>query len=307
MKNSLNKFLRTILSLALTQNPGNSISSSMYIFKNKNKWIYRFIFGSTDDRDLFENIKAKLGGNFEILMVHSSLNAMLPMYCGEPRILLSLLINFCKERNITLAMPSYFLGSNKKAKEHYSNGKNRFDAGTTISGMGLMTEIFRRMPDVRRSIHPTHSLCALGPLADLLTRDHHIAETTFGEGTPFQKMIKHKTVILGIGTKIHQAMTQVHTAEDILKDEYPAQIISGTIQVKCIDANGETLNYNLRIRRPEFILDVKNVHKILKGKVSEWDHKGIHFILAEADVVTDTVIEAARKGNIIYKVAAPSN
>lgn len=301
MKNSLNKFLKTIFSLALTQNPGNSISSSIYIFKNKNKRIFRFLYGSTDDRELFENIKAKLGGDFEILMVHSSLNAILPMYKGEPRILLSLLITYCKERNITLAMPSYFLGSNRKAREHYLIGKNRFDVRTTISGMGIMTEIFRRMPGVSRSIHPTHSLCALGPLADVLTKDHHFADTTFGEGTPFQKMVKHKTLILGIGTKIHQAMTQVHTAEDILKDEYPAPIFSEIIQVKCIDADGEAFNYNLRIRRPEYVLDVKNVHKILKGKVLEWDYKGIHFILAEADVITDTVIEAARSGKIIFK------
>jgi len=33
----------------------------------------------------------------------------------------------------------------------------------------------------------------------------------------------------------------------------------------------------------------------------EWTYKGIPFLLAQADVVTKTIIEAARKGQTIYK------
>ena len=39
---------------------------------------------------------------------------------------------------------------------------------------GLLCEVFRRLPDVRRSIHLGASVCAFGPQADFLVRDHHL-------------------------------------------------------------------------------------------------------------------------------------
>src|SRR5437868_258748 len=38
---------------------------------------------------------------------------------------------------------------------------------------GLLCEVFRRVPDVRRSIHLSSSVCAIGANADCLFRDHH--------------------------------------------------------------------------------------------------------------------------------------
>src|ERR1700722_9964575 len=37
---------------------------------------------------------------------------------------------------------------------------------------GLLCEAFRRTPGVRRSIHLSSSVCAIGPTADYLIRDH---------------------------------------------------------------------------------------------------------------------------------------
>ena len=49
-------------------------------------------------------------------------------------------------------------------------------------------------------------------------------------------------------------------------------------------------------------IDLKSFRKILKKmKIMEWTYKGIPFFLTQADVVTETLIEAARNGQTIYK------
>jgi len=302
MRNFLYNFAKRIISLVLTQEPWNNINTSLYKFKTRHKWIFQLIYGTASDEEIFNNILQRLDGKIEIIMIHSSLNGMIPMYNGNPSKLLSLIISYCKQNNITLAMPTFFGGSNLQAKEHYESGKHVFDVSNTISEMGMLTEIFRRIPGVVRSIHPTHSICALGPLADELTRNHHLADTTFGEGTPFCEMIKYNTIILGLGVKSYSAGTQIHSAEDILKDKYPIALHSDIIPVTCFDQSGNTLIYNLRIRKKDYIYDWKTIRKELKKIGKEWTYKSIPFYLTQANIVTETFIEAAKKGQTIYKL-----
>ena len=63
---------------------------------------------------------------------------------------------------------------------------------------------------------------------------------------------------------------------------------------------GINIIYNLRIRKREYKIDRNTVKKILRKKVIEWTYKGIPFLLAQADVVTEAIIEAARNGRTIY-------
>lgn len=49
---------------------------------------------------------------------------------------------------------------------------------------GLLTESFRRHAGVRRSIHLIASVCALGPAAECLVRDHHLDEFAWGAKSP---------------------------------------------------------------------------------------------------------------------------
>lgn len=297
----MKKILKMLISIVLTQESGNTIGASLYKFKNKHKWIFRLLYGTANDEEIFNNVLQKLDGKFDILMVHSSLNDMVPMYTGRLNKLLYIILSYCKQNNITLAMPTFFSGSNWEAKEYYENGKHIFNVKKTFSQMGMLSELFRRTPNVKRSIHPTHSICALGPLADVLTKNHHQADTTFGEGTPFGEVIKYRTIILGIGTKSPQPLTQVNSAPDIMKNEFPLTLYSEIVPVTCVDETGNKLIYNLRIRKREFKIDRKTVKKILRKKVTEWTYKGIPFLLAKSDVVTEAIIEAARNGQTIYK------
>ena len=301
MKNSLKNFIRILISIVLTQETGNTIHLSLFRFRNKHKRIYRLIYGKASNENILDCISGKLDGKFDILMIHSSLNDMIPMYIGNPGELLSMLVTYCRRNNITLAMPTFFDGSNLQAKKYYENGKNKFDVRKTFSGTGILSEMFRKTKDVKRSIHPTHSVCALGPLADELTKNHHLSITTCGDGTPFGEMIKYRTMILGIGAKV-DALTQVHSTEDIMKDKFPVPLFTDTLPITCLDELGNAIIYNLRIKNPEYAIDERVFYSILKRvKVIEWTYKGIPFFLTEANAVTETFIEAARNGLTIYK------
>jgi hypothetical protein len=297
----MKNFVRNIISIVLTQEFGNKINASLYKFRNKHKWVFRLIYGTVNDEEIFNNVLQNLDGKFDILMIHSSLNDMIPMYTGSLNKLLLIILTYCKQNNITLAMPTFFSGSNWEAKEYYENGKHIFNVGKTFSQMGMLSELFRRTPNVKRSIHPTHSICAFGPLADQLTKNHHKADTTFGEGTPFGEVLKFRTIILGIGTKSPQPLTQVNAVPDIMKSEFPITLYSDIIPVTCVDEMGINIIYHLRIRKREFMIDRKTVKKIVRSRVMEWTYKGIPFLLTQADVVTEAIIEAAKNGQTIYK------
>ena len=301
MKNFIQNFVRAAISITLTQESKNTIHASLFKFKNKHKRIYRFINGKASDEEIIDFISSKMDGKFDILMVHSSLNNMIPMYIGNPGKLLSMLITYCKKNDITLVMPTLFDGSNFQAKKFYENGKNIFDVRKTISEMGILSEMFRRTEGTKRSIHPTHSVCALGPLASKLTKSHHLSTTSCGDGTPFGEMIKYRTMILGIGTKA-DTLTQVHSAEDLMNDKFPIHLFTNTLPVTCLDETGKTIIYNLRIKNPEYVINETSFYRILKKlEIREWTYKGIPFFLTQADVVTKTFIEAASNGQTIYK------
>jgi len=92
-----------------------------------------------------------------------------------------------------------------------------FDVTRTPSRAGKLTESFRQRPGVLRSLHPSHSITALGPLAEWLTRDHHRDTTPFGPNSPFVRLIEAQGKILCLAVKIAY-MTSYHVLEDSVPD-----------------------------------------------------------------------------------------
>jgi len=293
-------YLYDVMRKMFDQRFRNKIKHSIYKYRTKNRAIFSLIYATFTDDELINHLVKKLDGDYDILMIHSSFNSMTPMYKGKLNNFLNRLISYCEEKRITLVMPSFFFG-----KDAYNYGsyykEHHFDVKKTISQMGLLTELFRRKSGVKRSIHPTHSVCAYGQLAEEMTKGHHLADTSCGEGTPFGYMAQHKTNILGLGTKYFRVLTQVHTAEDMLKDEFPIKFkTKEIISVMCKDERGEELNYSLRNIEGEYRRDARLITKIIGKKIKKWKYKGIPMFLTEANVITDTLIDAAQKGVTIY-------
>jgi aminoglycoside 3-N-acetyltransferase len=174
------------------------------------------------------------------------------------------------------------------------------------SEMGLVTEIFRRMSGVKRSLHPTHSVCALGPLAEELTATHHLAPTRTGHGTPFEVMARKRCVIAGLGVEYFRVLTQTHTAEDMLGDEFPVKFEKDTFPVTMLDWKGNKVSYELCVLSPPKTLDNTLLRSILrKGELREWNFRGTRLFVTFADRVTKRLIDAARQGLTVYGVFSP--
>jgi len=89
----------------------------------------------------------------------------------------------------TLVMPAFTYGLEPE-----------FDVTNSRSLTGLLTELFRQTPDVIRSWHPTHSVCAWGKRGDELCTNHEKTQP-FGQESPLQRLIDWggKVMFIGVG------------------------------------------------------------------------------------------------------------
>jgi aminoglycoside 3-N-acetyltransferase len=106
---------------------------------------------------------------------------------------------------------------------------------------GLLCEVFRRLPEVRRSIHLGASVCAIGPQADFLVRDHHLTRLPWGPNSPFCRLAELDARMLGLGAGF-EYMTPLHAAECLLYEEVPyfRGVFDGTVKYRWKRASGAT-------------------------------------------------------------------
>jgi aminoglycoside 3-N-acetyltransferase len=101
-----------------------------------------------------------------------------------------------------------------------SNSAAPIDFDSVPSKAGLVSEVFRRMPGVRRSISNNHSVCALGPNAAFLTDSHHLSTTSWDKSSPYRRIasLPNAWVVgFGVGHGL-RAATALHCVESELPD-----------------------------------------------------------------------------------------
>lgn len=282
----------------------NRLKRRIVVARQRLAPVYVLRHGRFDADDLRAELERRLPPDFEILMVHCSLNALRPMYREGPAELLRCLLDLCGPDR-TLAMPAFFFGGPEGDAERYYRRRPRFDVRRQPSEMGLLSEVFRRREGVRRSLHPTHSVCALGPLAGELTARHHLAGTTFGEATPFGVMAARRTAILGIGTEYFRSLTQVHAAEDLLGGRYPIAVRPASLEVSIKDADGEVVPYALPLSTERRQWHIELLDDLLSAdELVRWRFHGAPFFVTTAGGVTEALVDAALRGRTIYDPSA---
>ena len=98
--------------------------------------------------------------------------------------------------------------------------QNVFDVLETKSCVGYLSEYFRtQVKGVRRSLHATHSCCAVGARADFLLSGHEKDSTPVGENSPFRKLpaCGGKILMLGCGFACN---TSMHGVEETAMPPY---------------------------------------------------------------------------------------
>ena len=115
-----------------------------------------------------------------------------------------------------------------------------FDVRTTPSYTGYLTEFARQQPNAIRSLHPTKSVCALGPLAKELTSEHHKSPYPYDMCSPYFKIVEEQSAkIIGLGVTTHN-LPFVHCVSDILKDEFVVDSYHKPVfEAKCINYQAE--------------------------------------------------------------------
>ena len=296
----LRRRLYNLLRSTLSQRRRNRLKRHVTQLRSRLAPLYRARYGAFDAQELCDEIARRLPQDVEIIMVHCSLNDLQPMYRAGPRELLDALVRLCGADR-TLVMPTFFFGGPDQDAGLYYRETRVFDAGRHPSQMGLLSELFRRRTGVRRSVHPTASVSALGPLADELVRGHHLAATTFGKGTPFDVMAQRRTAIVGIGTEYFRSLSQVHAAEDLLEERYPLPLRASSLPVQLRDVDGTVHDYELRVNAEPMGRRLERLERLLApGELVQWRFHGVPLYVTSAARVTEALTEAALRGETIY-------
>jgi aminoglycoside 3-N-acetyltransferase len=286
----------------LSQERRNRIKRYQQRLRGRLQWYYRARFGSFSVDELKRDIASHIGADFEILMVHSAFEGLTPMFRGSVSDLKRMLIGVC-EPDRTLVMPAFVFGGWSFDPVGHYRQKPIFDARKTPSEMGLLTEVFRRHPGVLRSLHPTHSVCALGPLAGEVTDRHHEDAYGCGPASPFGVMDHHRTIILGLGVRYFRALTHVHYAEQLLGADFPVPFREETAPVLLKDGERGQREYLLRVKTFQGERTLERLRKFLTpGDMIEWQFHGVWMYAVSAAKVTRALLDQAKKGVSIYAV-----
>lgn len=97
--------------------------------------------------------------------------------------------------------------------------KPPFDRRSSATPLGAVPDRFWRRAEAVRSLHPTHSVAAIGKGAEDLIRDHEKAPTAYSEGTPYHTLAMQggKVLLLGVD---QDRNTTLHTAEALAEAPY---------------------------------------------------------------------------------------
>jgi aminoglycoside 3-N-acetyltransferase len=151
--------------------------------------------------DSFRSLGIKPGTR---LVVHSALRSLGPIENGADTVLDALIE--CIGQSGLLIVPTFT----------YNN--DVFDPETTPSRTGILTEILRKRPGAVRSLHPTHSVAAIGEGAAEVCEGHHLLPG-LGIDSPLDRVAKAGggILLLGVG---HVSNSTVHVGEAYARVHY---------------------------------------------------------------------------------------
>lgn len=138
----------------------------------------------------------------------------------------------------TLLVPA--LSYNTTMKEHLDTVAG-FDVRTAPNAMGAISNILMQRPDALRSVHPSHSVVAIGEHAAYYVHGHESDPTPFGPNSPYHKltMSNGSIVMLGVGLN---SVTNFHVIEDLLGPAMPFKVyLSSARDVACVRTDGSTI------------------------------------------------------------------
>jgi len=220
-----------------------------------------------------------------LLLVHSSLSS-LGYVSGGARGVIDALGEALGPEG-TLAMPTH-------SWNRMERGCREFDARRTPSCVGRITEVFRGLPGVVRSLHPTHSVAARGPLAERLVADHQESPTPCGDGTPYARLMDRGGQVLFLGVTLH-VNTCFHGME--AKAGVPYLLREQPEEFTLVDASGRSSAALILRHRKGIARRFAQTEELLvrEGIVRRGEVGPARSLLAEAGPMRDLIVPRLRE------------
>lgn len=202
----------------------------------------------------------------------------------------------------TVLFPTYPNRSPVSSFEYLLRG-SVFDVRRTPSYTGLLSEFARRQRGAVRSLHPTKSVCAIGPDSVELTSTHQNSPYPYDTCSPYYKLVEHNARIIGLGVRT-QYLSFVYTIDDALKANPPVRTYYPEIfPAKCVNYNGETVTVETYAHNMDMV--VHDVPAFMKRHIrpdvcSDLTINGMKFFRADARRLFDTMLELAKAGITPY-------
>ena len=137
----------------------------------------------------------------------------------------------------TVVFPTY--PNHRISSYEWLKQGNVFDVRRTPSYTGILTEFARRQRKAVRSLHPTKSVCAIGPAAKELTATHQLSPYPYDVGSPYYKLIAGSGKIIGLGATTNY-ISFGYCVDDAFKEKFPVRVYHEEIlAAPCIDYEGK--------------------------------------------------------------------
>jgi aminoglycoside 3-N-acetyltransferase len=231
-----------------------------------------------------------------VVMVHSSMDELSRRVPGlTPVSFINILMELVGT-NGTILMPTFpFRGK----QSHYVEHQKHFDVRKTPSQVGLITEVFRRMPGATRSLHPTHPVAAWGKLAGQLTSTHHLGGA-FDTYSPFYRIAEHKGLVIGVGTGLRDSFTILHVPEE-LHAVARKRFFEEKVQTMTVFDGEEDFEYTFRVLRANAERNYDRVETALlrDGTLRYLKSGGLSCAVADANTVIQRSMQLIEEGRYL--------
>ena len=243
----------------------------------------------------FENIIVDQLGvtTGSVVFVHSSLDGLNINFLGFK--ILPILLKIVGPGGTLLFPTSHLRG---RAEDFLKKGV-LFDVNHSPTKMGIIPEFARRHKNAYRSLHPTHSVVAIGKYAKELISSHSESIHPCDRKSPYFKIIKYNPIIIGLGVSTSR-LTFLNCVEDVLEKEFPVKTrTTNVFKCQVYDCNGKQriIKTTASTRRDNWGNNVQFINKYIPKEIaSDFTIKGVKFFMAKGSLLYNEMVHLATKG-----------
>lgn len=190
--------------------------------------------------DAFERLSLPSGG---LLMVHSALSSIGSVDGSASTVVEALMEVLGSDGTLVAPAFTYHLANDEAFI---------FDSDNTSSGSGAISEAVRKLPNALRSIHPRHSITAVGPLAKEIVNAG--TGSAWELDSPMGQVIQRDGMVLMLGVS-YLHLTLGHVVEVDINVPYRTEMIA---ERRMRLPNGSLVPLKKKVHPPVDWIDPKN-------------------------------------------------